>query len=524
MSVTPIGRFADPAGRYRLDARIATGGMGEVWRATDLVLDREVAVKVLKAEYADDATFRSRFETEARHAGSLHHRGVAAVFDFGDGRSYDGGPPRPFLVMELVDGRPLSELLRPSSPMDPGAARDLMAQAADAIAVAHAAGIVHRDVKPANLLVTPDRQVKITDFGIARAADGLALTLTGQVMGTPAYISPEQARGEPATEASDIYALGVVLYEALAGRRPFVGQTPITTALAHVREPVPDLPSSVPADLVAVTMRALAKDPAERFASAAEFAAALRDPAAAAVRSPRVVPVVAPPPVVPPPATRSSETRVLPAQPTGPVPPVPAAAPLADPGADPRPVPRGGVPAWVWVVVAVALIVAIAALLAVLARSGGSPSDQSSTSVTPSVTTTTATGTPTAKTVTLDGSDYVGRDLDTVVSELRAVGLVVSRHEVTNPGDEKAGTVSGVDPTGTVEVGDRVQVAYWGEQPSPTPSSSSASAPVSPSISPSSSPSSSPSVSPSGGGSPGGSASGSPSASPQTTNRNGSSS
>jgi eukaryotic-like serine/threonine-protein kinase len=275
--------FADEARRYRLDSRIATGGMGEVWRATDTVLGRTVAVKLLKTEYADNASFRSRFETEARHAASLHHPGVAAVYDCGEASTADGsGVHRPFLVMELVDGQPLSALLLPGQPLDPDVTRDLLAQAGDALGAAHAAGIVHRDVKPANLLVTPDRRVKITDFGIARAAEGIALTETGQVMGTPQYLSPEQAEGKTATPASDVYSLGVVAFECLAGRRPFVAETAIATALMHLREPVPELPSDVPADLAAVVRRSLAKSPAERFPDANAFAAALRDPATAA--------------------------------------------------------------------------------------------------------------------------------------------------------------------------------------------------------------------------------------------------
>jgi serine/threonine protein kinase len=200
--------------RYRFDSRIATGGMGEVWRATDLVLGREVAVKLLKVEYAGDPTFRSRFETEARNAAALHHPNVASVFDFGElaeGEGPGGGAPRPYLVMELVRGEPLSALLRGGQPMPPATAADLLAQAADGLAAAHDLGIVHRDVKPANLLVTPDRVVKITDFGIARATDAVALTRTGQVIGTPQYLSPEQAEGAATTAATDIYSLGVVL-------------------------------------------------------------------------------------------------------------------------------------------------------------------------------------------------------------------------------------------------------------------------------------------------------------------------
>ncbi len=292
-------RWVDDQHRYRFDSRIATGGMGEVWRATDTALGRPVAVKVLKSEYADDPSFRSRFETEARHAASLHHPGVASVYDVGEsaelGAADGSGLPRPFLVMELVDGQPLSALLRGGRPLDPEAVRDLMAQAADAIGAAHHAGIVHRDVKPANLLVTPERRIKITDFGIARASDGLGLTSTGQVMGTPQYLSPEQARGSTATPASDFYSLGVVAFECLVGMRPFDADSPVATALAHLNDPVPGLPRSVPADLAAVVRRAMAKDPAERYPDAAALAAAFRDPATGAVAPTAVVPAAAAP-------------------------------------------------------------------------------------------------------------------------------------------------------------------------------------------------------------------------------------
>ena len=176
---TPI-----PDERYVREERIATGGMGEVWRARDTVLGREVAVKLLKPEYADDPTFRARFEAEARHAAALHHSGIASVFDFGVLEE----DHTPYLVMELVDGDPLSTLLAGGRPVDPAQARRLIAQAADALGAAHAAGVVHRDVKPANLLVTPDGRIKVTDFGIARAGDSAPITTTGQVLGTPQYI------------------------------------------------------------------------------------------------------------------------------------------------------------------------------------------------------------------------------------------------------------------------------------------------------------------------------------------------
>ena len=346
-------RFADDGHRYALVSRIATGGMGEVWRATDTVLSRPVAVKVLKPEYADDALFRTRFETEARHAGSLHHPGIASVFDFGEASPVDGSTsPRPFLVMELVEGQPLSNLLRPDAPMDPAVVRDLLGQAAEALGAAHATGIVHRDVKPGNLMVTPDRRTKVTDFGIARAAEGMSLTETGQVLGTPAYISPEQAEGKRATAASDVYALGVVAFECLAGRKPFLADTPVATAIAHLRQPVPDLPDHVPADLAAVVRRSMAKDPAERYADGAAFAAALRDPAGAAPEG--AATVVAPVAAGLPDADEPTRTQVLA--------PVPATAPASPPPVAPVPPAdarsRRGLPGWLpWVLLGLALLV-----------------------------------------------------------------------------------------------------------------------------------------------------------------------
>ena len=320
-ALTP-GGHVDEARRYVLESRIATGGMGEVWSARDTVLDRPVAVKVLKTEYADDPLFRQRFETEARHAAALQHPGIASVYDYGASSLDDGSStPRPYLVMELVEGQPLSALLRPAAPLDPDVARDLVAQAATALGVAHAAGIVHRDVKPANLLVTPDRRVKVTDFGIARAAEGMGLTQTGEVMGTPAYICPEQAEGGTATAASDVYSLGVVAFECLVGAKPFVADSPVATAIAHLRNPVPELPGSVPADLAAVVRRSLSKAPGDRYADGAAFAQALRDPGSAAattVVAPAVAPVVA------------DGTQVMPVAPRRPARPRPRPRPRAN--------------------------------------------------------------------------------------------------------------------------------------------------------------------------------------------------
>jgi eukaryotic-like serine/threonine-protein kinase len=453
-------RFVDDQHRYRLESRIATGGMGEVWRATDTSLGRSVAVKVLKSEYADDPLFRSRFETEARHAASLVHPGVASVFDFGEAAPADGSSiPSPYLVMELVDGQPLSALLRGGRPLDPDVVRDLTAQTADALGAAHRAGIVHRDVKPANLLVTPDRRIKITDFGIARASDGLGLTGTGQVMGTPQYLSPEQARGGTATPASDVYALGVVAFECLVGHRPFEADSPVATALAHLNDPVPDLPPTVPADLAAVVRRAMAKEPEQRYADGDAFAAALRNPAGE-VATAYVPPVVAPP--------ASQTTQVMPAVTD------PAPTPVA--GQQPAAADRRRV--WLVVLLVLALVAAVVLVAVLVAKAndgGGAPAATDTTTSAPTSPTTTET-TPTEQTtsapaeVVIDENDYLGRDVDVVAQELRRKGLVVDTEPVDNPGDKKADTVSNVSPTTGLVEGDTVTVEYYREaEPTSTP-------------------------------------------------------
>jgi tRNA A-37 threonylcarbamoyl transferase component Bud32 len=465
-----------PKGRYRLVRRIATGGMGEVWRATDTVLGREVAVKVLKPEYADDPTFRSRFESEARHAAALHHPNIASVFDYGELPAVDGsGVPRPYLVMELVPGKPLSALLREGEPMPAATASDLVAQAADGIAAAHAIGVVHRDVKPGNLLVTPDRQVKITDFGIARATDGATLTQTGQVLGTPAYFSPEQAEGKPATMASDIYSLGVVLYECLAGRRPFVGDTPIGTALAHLREDPPPLPDDVPEHLRNVTEVALAKDPADRFDSAAEFRDAVRggplpDPDRTAVVAGGAAAGAAGA------AAAEDSTRVM-----------PAAAP-ATPPPDEEPDRRRGLPPWwPWAAAALAVLVVVVALAALgdpgtddtVAPPAQEPSpsateqqpDPEPTSAPPEEEPTSEpppTPPPTTDPGTIEvvPEDYIGMPKEEAKQELTELGLKVKDEKVENPGDQTEGTVADVEPSGTLEPDDEVTL-YWWDKPKP---------------------------------------------------------
>ncbi|HEX7188161.1 MAG TPA: serine/threonine-protein kinase, partial [Actinomycetes bacterium] len=258
--------------RYRLTDRIAGGGMGEVWRAQDDVLGREVAVKILRREYADDPTFLERFRAEARHTANLSHPNIAAVYDFGEGEAgSDGDAGSPFLVMELVPGDPLSTLVSRHGVLEPAQAVDVIGQAALGLQAAHDAGVIHRDVKPGNILVTPDGEVKITDFGIARATNSVPLTQTGAIMGTAYYISPEQASGGSVTPASDIYSLGIVAYECLTGRRPFAGNTPGSVARAQVRDQPPALPDSLPAPVRDLVMRMLAKEPQLRPNSAGEL-------------------------------------------------------------------------------------------------------------------------------------------------------------------------------------------------------------------------------------------------------------
>jgi hypothetical protein len=254
MDLAPGMRLGE---RYVLGQRLAGGGTGEVWRAADELLGRPVAVKVPRAAFAADPEFRDRLLAEARHAASLVHPGIAGVYDV------DAGDEVPYLVLELVEGRPLSVLLAQEAPLPPERARHLICQVARALAAAHANGLVHRDVKPSNLMVTEDDTVKVTDFGIARAVDHAATTRIGFVTGTAQYLSPEQAGGASASPASDMYALGVVAYECLVGCRPFDGD-PLAVLRAHCESPVPELPRHLPADLRRLVLRLLAKDPDRR--------------------------------------------------------------------------------------------------------------------------------------------------------------------------------------------------------------------------------------------------------------------
>ena len=264
--------------RYQLAEPIAAGGVGQVWRASDLLLDREVAVKLLRPEYADHPDTLERFRAEAKHAGSLTHPCVARVYDYGNA----GPASPPYLVMEYVNGPSLADMLA-VDPVHPVLALDVAAQAAAGLDAAHSIGLVHRDVKPGNILIGADGLVKITDFGIAHAAGSAPITGPGLVMGTTQYMAPERIAGGQATPASDLYALGILIYECLTGLPPYDGGTAEVMA-GHLYLPMPPLPAGVPPELGELVTRLTAKDPAVRLSDAAEVAAIatrLRDALAA---------------------------------------------------------------------------------------------------------------------------------------------------------------------------------------------------------------------------------------------------
>ncbi|SFP68849.1 serine/threonine protein kinase [Geodermatophilus dictyosporus] len=405
------------ADRYELTDLIATGGMGQVWRARDTRLGREVAVKVLRSEYTGDETFRTRFRTEAQLTGRLQHRNIAALHDYGELLS-DDGELCAYLVMELVDGEPLSALLAREPRLAPERVLDVVGQTAAALAAAHAAGVVHRDVKPGNVLLGRDGSVKITDFGIAWSAASAPLTRTGQVVGTASYLSPEQAGGGKAGPASDVYALGMVAWECLAGRRVFDGEHPVQVALRQLRDEPDPLPDDVPAPVRTLVERALVKDPAARFPDGAAF----RD-AVEAVRAGRALPPT-PAPVTAP----LQVTRPVPAG--APSPAEDGTRPLAGAPAAPRP-RRGG-----RLLAGVATLAAGAAIGVGVLQVAGPGAD-------PPATVTEAA--PTA--VEVRWADLVGRSADDVEAELVAAGLRVQRTTEATAA-VVAGTVTAVGPVG----------------------------------------------------------------------------
>jgi beta-lactam-binding protein with PASTA domain len=511
-------------GRYRLTSVVAVGGMGEVWRADDETLGRQVAVKLLKSEYAEDPTFVERFRAEARNTAMLSHSGIATVYDYGEVPVEGAAGNSAYLVMELVPGEPLSAVLAADAPLAPGRTMNIVGQAALALQAAHEAGVVHRDVKPGNLLVTSDDTVKVTDFGIARAADAVPLTRTGTVLGTAFYLSPEQAAGDEVGPASDVYSLGIVAYECLAGRRPFAGTNPVAVALAHQREKAPPLAEDVPRQVKELVERAMAKNPPDRPPTAGEFgraALALRD----GLDGTRPMPAMGMPPTTRMAGTRPGGTAVLPR--TGPPPGRPPARPAGGP-----PARRRGLRAPLIGLILLALLIGLFLLLRnvnggtavpdvrgrplsaattaltnagfVVHVNGGSagvvqsqdPSGDSKAKKGSTVTLTFGSQPVAPATTTLNSSDYVGRSLSSVRSDLAGLGFGVSLSGSTSPD----ATVTSISPTGAVPNGSVISVRSRLQQTSsPAPTSVKTTPPSSSAPSPKPS-SAEPSTSSSGGG------------------------
>ena len=244
--------------RYRLDQRLAQGGMGEVWKGFDIQLGRIVAVKALRTDTSNVEAKLRRLRAEAHNSANLAHPNIAALFDYYE---HDGIG---FLIMEYVPSKSLADLYRKEGAVEPTRLLPILIQTARGLFVAHSHGVIHRDVKPANIMVSETGNVKITDFGVSYSSDQEQITQDGMVVGTAQYISPEQAQGEQATAQSDIYSLGVVAYEGLCGHRPFTGATPVDIAAAHVNDPVPPLPENIDLQLRQFVMSMLAKNPEDR--------------------------------------------------------------------------------------------------------------------------------------------------------------------------------------------------------------------------------------------------------------------
>ncbi|THJ68722.1 PASTA domain-containing protein [Arthrobacter echini] len=496
-------------GRFELTERIAIGGMGEVWKARDRILGRVVAIKILKEEYSGDPAFLNRFRAEARHTALLNHEGIANVFDYGE----EGGSA--YLVMELVPGQPLSAVIEKEQVLSPDRTLSIIGQTATALAVAHRQGLVHRDVKPGNILVMPDNRVKITDFGIARLADQVPLTATGQVMGTAQYLAPEQATGQPATGSSDIYALGVIGYELLAGRRPFSGESQIAIALAQVNDAPPPLPESIPRPVQALIGSMLAKNPADRPADAEALARAVDairagdiHAAEAAVPGMRAFGGGADIPTVAVQRQNTQATTALPAPTTSALPTVaaPATAGIAasrdwsqEDAVTPEPArsyardEANTRSPWLIPLIVLLLLAlgAIAFLMFEPLFAGEDTSDvptESSTSAprTPSGDPTTeepsedpteepsadpeedpsadqaedpaedpSTGPTEAERIVVNPNAYLGRPVADVTAELGRLGFEVTR--ASAPSDDVAeGLVTGIDPAGTLSRGDTI--------------------------------------------------------------------
>jgi serine/threonine-protein kinase len=441
-------------GRYELDSRIAIGGMGEVWEATDHVIGRTVAIKILKDEYMGDPGFLERFRAEARHAALVNHEGIASVFDYGE----ENGSA--FLVMELVPGEALSTILEREGSLSTDKTLDIVAQTASALQAAHAAGLVHRDIKPGNLLITPDGRVKITDFGIARIADQVPLTATGQVMGTVQYLSPEQASGHAASPATDIYSLGIVAYECLAGKRPFTGESQVAIAMAQINEQPPALPPTVAVPVQNLVMAMIAKKPEERPASAAAVAraaSALRrgDVTAATVAVPAIGGAVGADD-----ATQllgvgetQAATQLLSASTT-------AASPVDEPAGRKR-------SPWTWPLVAliVLLVIVLGGTLWAIFGNQSSDPEPTGTNTRTTVTTPSSTPTPSKTTVDVAALDLVGKTCEEATGLAQQAGLLASCAPGNPaPSPDQVGVVYSVSPTGNAPEGSQLTLTVYADQ------------------------------------------------------------
>ena len=419
--------------RYEMQSVLASGGMGRVWKARDTLLQRPVAVKILRSEFTGNREFLGRFRAEAQHTAVLAHPNIAALYDYGE--LDRDGEHLAYLVMELVEGESLATLLARERRLDVPQTLGILRATAAGLAAAHAAGVVHRDVKPGNVLLGVGGAVKLTDFGIAWSASSVPLTQTGQVIGTAQYLSPEQASGGKAGPASDVYALGAVAYECLAGRRVFDGENAVQIAVQQIREQPDPLPPELPADVRSLVERTLRKNPAERFPDGAALLAAVEGVLAGR----------------PPGPSARTHTAVM---------PVPFGAADMAPAATAAGAPRGpapGGPAKVsgaraavrMLVGALAVLALLAVAVLVVRASTQGPADAG---------TTEETTPATVAMVEVAAAEFVGRPVRDVQAELLARGLQVSVVPVET--GSAPGEVLSVEPVGSLAPDTVITVSY----------------------------------------------------------------